>query len=120
MPVHKFTFKNSGSSEFNDRNYDRLFDLTGKTYQFIISPKTQYWRFGIRFSETPSVNFYHPATRNKNPDQSGIELKVGTRPSGTDWQLPNNIEFGHIFMPNFPDGIYDMWSNYTPQTDVEV
>jgi KAP family P-loop domain len=120
MPVDKFTFKNSGSSEFNDRNYDRLFDLTGKTYQFIISPKTQYWRFGIRFSETPTVNFYHPATRNKNPDQSGIELKVGTRPSGTDWQLPNNIEFGHIFMPNFPDGIYDMWSNYTPQTDVEV
>ena len=140
MPIDKFTFKNSGSSEFNDRNYDRLFDLTGKTYQFIISPKTQFWRFGIRFSKTPSVTFYHPTGRYQNPEEPNIELRVGMR-NGPGWQLPNNIELGYYNLPDNPNsnanlpnsnsnipnppdlpptGVYDSWANYIPQTDVEV
>lgn len=88
------TFKNSGELINNDTFLDRLFELENHLYVFSITPKTNFWRFGIRLSKTSSVEFFHPSDRYKSPEfwnnYADIHLGVGEW-DNANWSLPNRF-----------------------------
>lgn len=98
MQIPNYTFKNSGTLINNDVVHPNLFELASYSYRFIIEPKnTKFWRFGLRFSKTKEVEFYHPNNRYKEPDFKkfkDIHLGVGEW-DGVKWTLPERIHLAH-------------------------
>lgn len=59
--------KNLGIEIHNDKVHPEIFNFTND-YTFLISPKSKYWRFGVRFSKNSNIEFFHPDDRYKLPN----------------------------------------------------
>lgn len=99
MLEFKFNFKNNGTEIHNDVVYDHLFDLHNNSYIFLIQPKTEFWRFGIRLSKNDIVEFYHPENRYKdpNPDFPDIHLGVGDW-NNIRWTFSNKLHLAQYYL----------------------
>ena len=101
MEEVKFTLKSDKVIEYNDEVYDsRTFELQNYIYNFSILPKTKYWRFGIRLSETKDIKFFHPSRRYKDPIPQNtledIHLGVGDHEDKT-WRNPNRLHLTQYY-----------------------
>jgi hypothetical protein len=94
MESLNYTFKNSGELTNNDVLFDKIFELENHSYTFSLTPKSKFWRFGIRLSKTNVVEFYHPGDRYKSPEFwnsfADIHLGVGEW-DGVNWSLANRF-----------------------------
>jgi hypothetical protein len=121
MANKTIVLKNSGGIEYNDVADDAVFDLYDNTYQIVLSPKDQFWRFGFRFSSNEKIEFVHPTGRYNNRDYANIELDVGDMKSPKEWTSPNKIELGCYWLPGFDNGhIFNRFESYIPLSTVEV
>ena len=92
--------KNSGELAYNDTVFDNTFYLNDNYYEVLITPKTDFWRFGIRFSKTDKIEFYHPEGRYNNPDYADVEFDVGGVEAGK-WVMPNRLELSCYNLPGY-------------------
>lgn len=96
MKSFRYKFKNTGELNNNDVVYEKLFELTNHSYTFSLIPNTKFWRFGIRFSKTETIEFYHPEHRYKSPDfwDNYIDIHLGVGEwNNVNWYLPNRFHF---------------------------
>jgi hypothetical protein len=121
MSAEKIILKNSGGIPYNDVVYDKLFELENTAYSFTLTPKTQFWRFGIRFSRDQTIGFYQPNGRYNNSDYPNIEFNVGYKPPSGDWSDTNRLEFGYYYLPNLDNGHpFDRWDEYESLMPVQI
>lgn len=82
------TLKNTGSEIYNDVVYSETFDINiSNDFTFIIKPKYNFWRFGIRLSKSPKIEFFHPDNRYKQPEFNKYkDLHIGEG----DWEQNSN------------------------------
>ncbi|OQP63364.1 hypothetical protein A3860_23740 [Niastella vici] len=75
-----YTFQNSGEQINNDVVLPGApFRVEPISYNFLLKPQCKFWRFGIRFSRTDTVQFYMPEHRYKKPefDENFIDIHIG-------------------------------------------
>jgi internalin A len=89
-------FKNRGDEIYNDVVFPGApFILGSYSYNFTITPRTPYWRIGIRLSKTSNVEFFHPEHRYKEPefysDYVDIHLAAGEW-NNEEWKLPSRLQ----------------------------
>jgi internalin A len=115
---NKFIFKNNGSNKYNDIVYPGApFILSGYTYKFQIKPKTKFWRFGFRFSETENIEFYHPENRYVYHNLKDLHFGAGEY-SDSIWKYSNHLQ---LIQYNFGNSkpIIDLWDSYQEFETVE-
>lgn len=91
----EFVFKNTGSEVHNDIVYPGpSFELENNSFKLSFEPLTKFWRLGIRFSKTPTIDFYHPAHRYKEPEFNQFkDLLIGVGEwDNANWTLPNRLQ----------------------------
>src|SRR5579864_698872 len=114
-------FKNTGDIPYNDVASEELFNLEDVSYRFTLTPKTKFWRFGIRFSKDPVIPFFHPNGRYNSSSHPNIEFNVGVKPPSGEWFDANRIEFGYYYLPGLENGHpFDRWEKYESLMPVEI
>ncbi|MEO6612406.1 MAG: P-loop NTPase fold protein [Chitinophagaceae bacterium] len=87
-----YVFTGIGDREINDAIYPGdPFPLKGQTYRFVLHPRTDYWRFGLRFSRNSTVEF-SPEIRHGFKNQPDFQIVVGDRPQTNIWLHPEKLE----------------------------
>src|SRR5688500_4655106 len=95
---NSFIFKSNDLIEMNDVVYPGpAFELTGHSYKIIITPKTDFWRFGLRLAKTRAIHF-DARSRHNNSESKDIQFAVGDVASPGAWQNPNKIHFGQYHL----------------------
>lgn len=108
-------FKNSGEKEINDVVYGSAFELKN-IYQFIISPRTKFWRFGLVFSKSDIVKL-DPSKRYDFSAHRYLQVAVGDMLEKSRWILPNKIELGNMETSTHP---FSVSLNYHERSLVEL
>ncbi|MEO5685662.1 MAG: P-loop NTPase fold protein [Chitinophagaceae bacterium] len=96
--------ENSGEEVHNDVVYNRIFDLKNYSYNFVLTPLTTFWRFGIRLSKTDTVSFFHPGNRYKEPEfwKEFIDLHVATGEWDNEiWRGPSRFRLVQYNLPGY-------------------
>ncbi len=118
MEEFHYLFQNTGETEYNDVVYDHVFDLSNNEFTFLIKPQnTIYWRFGIRLSATPEIEFYHPSGRYQKKDTADVHIAAGEW-NGQVWILPNRFQMAQYYLPN-QEHILSRFEKYEPFQPVE-
>lgn len=113
----EFSIKGQGNSEYNDVEiHDEPFEVTSSSYKILITPKSKFWRFGIRFATSMDAAFSD--TRYTNKDLKHIEVCAGNRPGG-DWSNPNMLFLQEYYIHG-QGGVLKDWSTYVPLTKVTL
>jgi hypothetical protein len=94
-------FKNIGDHEINDRGTNSFYDLLGFRYTFLIRPKSQYWRFGLRLAEELGVDY----TRYKDNNVKHLEVCVGERKADV-WRNANVVQLQRYNIPSIANTLY--------------
>ena len=106
-----FILKNDGGLVNNDLVLPGApYILGDNSYTFKLFPRTPFWRFGIRLSKTPEIEFFHPGSRYKSPEfnkYKDIHLGVGEW-DNIQWSAPERL---HLAQYNF-----DGYSNESTQS----
>jgi hypothetical protein len=116
-----YNFKNTGEKELNDVVYPGpSFELLYHSYTFTITPKTSFWRFGIRLSTNKVVEF-NQAGRYINAQYPDLQIVVGDRPNG-QWINPNKIELGnyHYYKGYEKENPFDVCHTYVKLAQVTL
>jgi|GEM_PF-925466 len=97
------TFQNSGDLINNDVVLPGApFRIEEIVYNFLLTPKCKYWRFGIRLSKTFMVDFYMPDHRYKQPDfdEKYIDIHIGVGQwDGEIWKDENEFHLAQYNVP---------------------
>jgi hypothetical protein len=121
-PEINFNFKGKGDRELNDVVYPGpSFELLYHSYVFQLSPKSKFWRFGIRLSTNKTVEF-NPTGRYINSQYADLQLVVGDRPQGGDWINPNKLELGNYYFIKGEENKnpFSVSETYIPLSDVTL
>jgi hypothetical protein len=88
------TFKNSGEKVRNDIIYDQqVFVLVSREYTFTITPKTKFWRFGIRFSKKRKITYdLTDGNRHRDSELKDLHISVGHPSPPGVWEHSNRLE----------------------------
>lgn len=118
----RYTFKGSAGKEVNDVIYSGPpFRLDGKSsYIFRLTPKTKYWRFGVRLSQTESILFDSDA-RYKNQEFKDIQVVVGDMSPDKTWSKPDKVELGNYhYIPGYNVNPIDVCNHYEELSPIEL
>jgi hypothetical protein len=118
-----YTFSNSGDSLLNDVVYpDKALDLNNNSYSFLITPKTNFWRFGIRFGKTESANFSSNQGRYNDEEVKHIEVAAGVRSDDEGkWSQPNFLFLQEYFVKVSGKGsVINGWQYYSPLSVINL
>jgi hypothetical protein len=114
MEVKDFTFKGNGDRLLNDVACPDIFDLEKYSYEFILKPKTNFWRFGIRISR----NFNSDRTRYRDKDVKHLEISAGEYKEG-NWQRPHFLFLQEYYVRVKDKGdTINSWMTYLPGGEV--
>jgi internalin A len=122
MNAFDFIFKNSGEKEFNDIIFPgSCFLLKDYSYLFTLTPKSNFWRFGIRLSEEEEINFSEVGDRhfqNYLPKYKDLHLSAGDRLDNS-WVRSNFI---NVVQYNFSSNDHLLYrsSNYEPKSIIRL
>lgn len=87
-----FLFEGLSGKEINDVIYPgEEFSLNSQSFRFVIHPRVDYWRFGLRFSKGPTVEF-SKEIRHGFKNQMDFQVAIGNRPSSNMWFEPGRLE----------------------------
>jgi hypothetical protein len=116
--ISTINFKNTGHTEWNDVIHDQVYELDNTDYLFVLEPRTENWRFGLRLFPTKNIPF-STTSRHINEGNIDIQLAVGTwyKPQNY-WENPNRIELGQYNVTSI-DRVIDRWDQHTSLTKVE-
>ncbi|MEO7990926.1 MAG: AAA family ATPase [Chryseolinea sp.] len=118
-----YSFKGNGDTEFNDVGLpDSLFDLAINSYSFLIRPKSEFWRFGLRFSDTIDRRFSSSDSRYGDKELKHLEIAVGEMESKTRaWNGSNRLYLQEYHLINLSAGsVINKWDNYIPKSEIFV
>jgi internalin A len=89
-----FQYENNGYRLYNDQvQPGQPFLVSGFVYDFDISPETNFWRVGFRFSENAEIPFFHPRKRYPPSIDSFLDLTIAAgRFDGKSWREANYLE----------------------------
>ncbi|MEO6850017.1 MAG: hypothetical protein ABI203_01540, partial [Mucilaginibacter sp.] len=116
-----FSLQNDGHLIHNDMVLGgESFSLFNIAFLFKIRAKTPYWRFGLRLSETPEIEFFHPEDRYQRPGfdrYKDVHLGVGEW-NNANWMHPNRISLAQYNF-DYPRHLLDRKDNYKENGWVE-
>ncbi len=114
----KYTFKGKGDKVYNDIEFspETVFDITSSSYSIVISPKSKFWRFGLRFGISKDAKF--DDQRYNNKELKHVEIAAGNQ-VGMEWRNPNKLFLQEYFIHG-SGGVLNDCSTYTSLTDINV
>ncbi|MEO5998949.1 MAG: leucine-rich repeat domain-containing protein [Chitinophagaceae bacterium] len=121
MEKQTFVFKNSGGTEMNDVFMPTpSLELPNYSYQIIVSPKTNFWRLGLRFSKTADIQF-NSAGRYVNFDLKDLQIAAGKMMDKGEWLSANVLELGSSYIADEGSNqVFDKWDTYKSESNVEL
>ena len=119
MDELKFTFKGTNDKIYNDVGYPHPpFDLINNSYNFIVNPKSEFWRFGIILSESENADFFSNNRYNKKLRY--IEVDVGERKSEL-WSFSNRLFLQEYYIIKEGEGsVLKAWDTYKSASEVNL
>lgn len=90
--MNLFVFENSGNDEINDSEFPTLFRLAGCTHTFTLSPKSKFFRFGLRFTLNHRESAEAGGNSYNDPQIYHFEVCVGERNENREWSLPGRLQ----------------------------
>lgn len=97
----KFSFENSGEREVNDVYYQDFFELSNFSYSFKLTPKTIYWRFGIRLYKSKEDTFDTGGPRHLDTNFPVIHIGIGHPLKEWQWSNPNRFHLVQYHLPGY-------------------
>ena len=113
-----FLFKNSNTTEINDVQNPRHFQMEGYRYDIRIKPKCTFWRIGLRFWAGAHTSAHSTNNRYSDRQILHIEICVGTRSNGS-WQDPNVIQLQQYYIPETESTLFSS-NDYERQSEVKL
>ncbi|MBL7841410.1 MAG: ATP-binding protein [Cyclobacteriaceae bacterium] len=112
-----FTLANTGELEVNDVRHPEIYPIEGYRYKICITPRSRYWRFGIRYGMNVHGSGYSSSHRYSNAQVRSLEICVGKR--NPKWNSPNHLQLQeHYITPE--NGTYYSSEHYIENDEVQL